>query len=76
MLWDSLQGWELIDTQWDVNSLQSDSYTINQRELIDTQWDVNTDLKDNSANADTELIDTQWDVNTCLLNAHRRALAN
>ena len=32
---------ELIDTQWDVNSLAVDYEIVTGAELIDTQWDVN-----------------------------------
>ena len=33
--------WELIDTQWDVNTYKLFKTIGCKRELIDTQWDVN-----------------------------------
>ena len=42
MLWDSLQGWELIDTWWDVNKTVTLTNELCSTELIDTWWDVNS----------------------------------
>ena len=54
---------ELIDTQWDVNTVTSVTVAPNESELIDTQWDVNIELTDENGVSMIELIDTQWDVN-------------
>ena len=32
---------ELIDTQWDVNTVEDLERLFDAAELIDTQWDVN-----------------------------------
>ena len=43
MLCDAFAG-ELIDTQWDVNSVVIAMACQESGELIDTQWDVNFQL--------------------------------
>ena len=38
---------ELIDTQWDVNTVMSLIFPVIAVELIDTQWDVNNNEYEN-----------------------------
>ena len=55
---------ELIDTQWDVNTVTYGEIIIAAFELIDTQWDVNLNECIAMLIESEELIDTQWDVNS------------
>ena len=41
MIGDNRHQGELIDTQWDVNTVTYGEIIIAAFELIDTQWDVN-----------------------------------
>ena len=65
---------ELIDTQWNVNTVESVTVAPAEFELIDTQWNVNTSIMCYGLNGYRELIDTQWNVNFIAdkVNEHRR----
>ena len=55
---------ELIDTQWNVNSVESVTVAPAEFELIDTQWNVNYPMQLSELILTKELIDTQWNVNS------------
>ena len=55
--------YELIVTQWDVNSESVTVTILVPAELIVTQWDVNFFKFSYNAPGYSELIVTQWDVN-------------
>ena len=58
-----LTAFELIVTQWDVNTLVLSVLSKSRSELIVTQWDVNSVVIAMACQESGELIVTQWDVN-------------
>ena len=53
----------LIDTWWNVNTLQSPDAKTDSTVLIDTWWNVNLFKRHIRQNPRTVLIDTWWNVN-------------
>ena len=54
---------DLIDTQWNVNSDYTDKQIEEDMDLIDTQWNVNKYRLILNVQTHKDLIDTQWNVN-------------
>ena len=54
---------DLIDTQWNVNTVTMEDKLKSITDLIDTQWNVNQVLPLWLLLPICDLIDTQWNVN-------------